>query len=66
MEFDRRRELRNPHQPTQGTHQHWIIWKKSDEQDVHEPVTVPGMTDMQSQDNQEMADSRLNFLRTRA
>ena len=21
------------------------------EQDVHEPVTVPGMTDMQSQDN---------------
>ena len=29
---------------------------------VHEPVTVPGMADMQSQDNQGMADTGFNFL----
>ena len=40
-----------PHQPTQGTQQHWIMWKKSNKQDVHEPVTVSGMADMRSQDN---------------
>ena len=33
---------------------------------VHEPITVPGMADMQSQDNWGMADSGFNFLRTRA
>ena len=33
---------------------------------VHEPVTIPGMADMQSQDNWGMAESGFNFLRTRA
>ena len=33
---------------------------------VHELVTIPGMTDMQSQDNGGMADSGFNFLQTRA
>ena len=33
---------------------------------VHEPVTVPGMANMQSQDNWGMDDSGFNFLRTRA
>ena len=33
---------------------------------VHEPVTVLGMADMQSQDNWGMDDSGFNFLRTRA
>ena len=28
------------------------------EQDVHEPVTVPGMADMQSEDNWGMADTQ--------
>ena len=34
-------------------------------QDVHEPVIVPGMADMQSWENWEMSDSILNFLQTR-
>ena len=29
---------------------------------VHEPVTIPGMADMQSQDNLGMVDSGFNFL----
>ena len=33
---------------------------------VHEPVTVPRMANMQSQDNWGMADSGFNFLWTRA
>ena len=33
---------------------------------VHEPVTVPGMADMQSQDNWGMASSGFNFLQTKA
>ena len=33
---------------------------------VHKPVTVPGMADMQSQDNWGMADSGFKFLWTRA
>ena len=36
------------------------------EQYVHEPVTIPGMTDMQSEDNSGMSDSGFNFLQTRA
>ena len=32
---------------------------------VHEPVTVPGMANMQSQDNWGMVDSGFNFLWTR-
>ena len=35
------------------------------EQDVHEPVIVPGMTNMQSQDNRGMAESSFKFLQTR-
>ena len=35
-------------------------------QDVHEPVIVPRMVDMQSQDNWGMAELGSNFLRTRA
>ena len=33
---------------------------------VHEPVTILGMADMQSQDNRGMDDLGFNFLRTRA
>ena len=33
---------------------------------VHEPVTIPRMANIQSQDNWGMADSGFNFLRTRA
>ena len=36
------------------------------EQDLHEPVIVLGMVDMQIQDNLGMADLGFNFLRTRA
>ena len=35
-------------------------------QDVHELVTVSGMSNMQSQDNYGMANSGFKFLRTRA
>ena len=33
------------------------------EQDVHEPVIVPGMADMQSQDNWGMVDLGFKFIR---
>ena len=33
---------------------------------VHEPVDVSGRADMKSKENRGMADSGLNFLRTRA
>ena len=35
------------------------------EKDVHEPVIVQGMANMQSQDNWEMANSGFNFLQKR-
>ena len=42
------------------------IMEEINEQDVHEPVTILVMADMQSQDNRGMADSGFNFLQTRA
>ena len=32
------------------------------EQDVHKPITIPGMTNIQIQDNRGMVESGLNFL----
>ena len=61
MEFVERRELRNP-SSTNMTYLANIYNVEELEQDMHEPVIVPGMVDMQSQDNLGMADSGFNFL----
>ena len=47
-----------PHQPTWGTQKRYIIWKNSNEQDVHEPIIVSGMANMQRKKNWGMVDSR--------
>ena len=50
MEFIGRRELRNP--PSTNMRYSTMIYNVEElEQYVHESVTVPGMADMQSQDN---------------
>ena len=50
MESAGRRELSNP--PSTNTRYSKMLYNVEEiEQDVHEPVTVPGMADMQSQDN---------------
>ena len=66
MESTGRRELRHP--PSTNTRYSTTLdnVKNSNEQDVHEPVIVPGMDNMKIQDNRGMDDSEFNFLRTRA
>ena len=50
MESDGRRELRHP--PSTNTRYSAMLYNVEGlEQDVHEPIIVPGMADMQSQDN---------------
>ena len=50
MESVGRRELRHP--PSTNTRYLETLYNVEElKQDVHEPVTVPGMADMQSQDN---------------
>ena len=51
MESARRRELRHP--PSTNTRYSTMLYnvEKINEQDVHEPATVPEMADMKSQDN---------------
>ena len=51
MESAGRRELRHP--PSTNTRYSTMFYnvEELNEQGVHEPVTVLGMTDMQSQDN---------------
>ena len=50
MEFAGRRELRNP--PSTNTRYLETLYNVEElKQDVHKPVIVPGMIDMQSQDN---------------
>ena len=50
MEFGERRELRHP--PSTSMRYSAMLYNvEGIEQDVHEPVVVPGMADMQSQDN---------------
>ena len=50
MESARRRELKHP--PSTNTSYSTTMYNVEEiEQDVHEPVTVPGMANMQSQDN---------------
>ena len=50
MESVGRRELRHP--PSTNTRCLTMMYNVEEiEQDVHEAVTVPGMVDMQSQDN---------------
>ena len=51
MESAGRRALRNS--PSTNTRYSTTLYnvEELNEQDVHEPVTVPGMADMQSQDN---------------
>ena len=50
MEFVGRRALRNP--PSTNTRYSTTMYNVEGlKQDVHEPVIVSGMTDMQSQDN---------------
>ena len=48
MESTGRRELRHP--PSTNMRYSTMLYNV-EEQDVHEPVTVPEMADMQSQDN---------------
>ena len=65
MEFAGRRELRHP--PSTNMRYSTTLYNVEElEQDVHELVTVLGMVDMQSQDNQGMVDTAFNFLRARA
>ena len=65
MESAGRRALRHP--PSTSTRYSTTLYNVEGlEQDVHEPVIVSGMVDMQSQENLGMADSGFNFLRTRA
>jgi len=65
MESTERRELRHP--PSANTSYLATLYNVEGlEQDVHEPIIVPGMVDMQSQDNWEMVDSGFKFLWTRA
>ena len=60
-----RRALRNP--PSSNTRYSANLYNvEGIDHKVHEPVTVPGMADMQSQENLGMANSGFNFLRTRA
>ena len=50
MESARRRELRHP--PSTNMRYSTTLYNVEGlKKDVHEPVIVPGMTDMQSQDN---------------
>ena len=56
-----RRALRHP--PSNNTRYSAMMYNVEElEQDVHEPVTVPRMADMHSQDNWGMDDSEFNFL----
>jgi hypothetical protein len=65
MKSTGRRALRHP--PSSNTRYSAKLYDVEGlDHKVHEPVTVPGMADMQSQDNWGMADSGFNFLRTRA
>ena len=65
MEYAQRRELRNS--PSTNTRYSAAPYNfEGLEQDVHEPVIVVGMANMQSQDNWGTTDSGFNFLRTRA
>ena len=65
MESSGRRALRHP--PSTNMSYKVMLYNVEEfEQDVHEPVTVPGMDDMKSQDNYRVANRGFKFLRTRA
>ena len=60
-----RRALRDP--PSSNTRYSAKLYNVEGlDHKVHKLVTVPGMADMQSQDNWGMADTGFNFLQTRA
>ena len=65
MESARRKELRHP--PSTNMRYSTTLCNVEElRQDVHEPVTVLGMAEMQSQDNWGMVKSSFNFLQIRA
>ena len=60
-----RRALGNP--PSSNTRYSTKLYNVEGlDHNVHKPVTVSGMDDMQSQDNRGMVDSGYKFLQTRA
>ena len=56
-----RRELRHP-TSSNMRHSEKLYNVEGLDHNVHEPVLVPGMADMQSQENLGMAESGFNFL----
>ena len=61
MKSTRRRELRHPPSSNMRYLEKLYNMEGLDHK-VHEPVSVPGMADMQSQENLGMDDSGFNFL----
>ena len=60
-----RRELRHP-SSSNTRYSSKLYNVEGLDHNVHEPVPVPGMADMEIQENLGMADSSFNFLPTRA